>query len=286
MILVLGASGHVGSALVEELTARGARFRAAYRTAERVGKARRAGVDAVQLDYLDPGSLDAALDGVEKLFLVAPPVERLEQLERGVVEAAVRAGRPHLVKISVWGAPTAEFTFGRPHRAIEGLVRSSSLPWTFLRPNDYMQNILASAPSIAATGVHAFPEGGPVSAVHVGDVARAAAAVLTGAGHEGKAYELTGPEALTYQDRLRFLSEASGRQLAYVAPPDDDWRKAALGFGLPEYLVDALIDVQRHYRGGNAARVTRDVESLTGRAPLGYRAFAAEHAEAFRAPSG
>lgn len=283
MILVLGASGHVGAPLVRELTARGAVFRAGYRAPERVDAARRAGMDAVRVDYLDPAALDAALQGVEKVFLVAPPTPDLERLERGPVEAARRAGTVvHLVKISVWDARAGDFIFARPHKAIEELIERSGLPWTFLRPNDYMQNLLASAPLIRETGTYAYPDGGPVSTIDVRDIARAAAAVLTGSGHEGKVYELSGPEAITYEDRFRMLSEATGRRLTYISPSDEEWRAAALGYGLPEYLVDALINLQRHFRSGAGARVSPDVAELTGRPPTSYRQFAEDYAAAFR----
>lgn len=282
MILVLGASGHTGALLVEELTARGARFRAGYRAPQRIESARREGLDAVRVDYTDPASLDAALAGMEKVFLVAPPTPDLERLERAVVEAAQRAGTGHLVKVSVWDARTGDFIFARPHRVIEDLVQRSGIPWTFLRPNDFMQNLLASAPLIRSTGIHAYPDGGRVSTIHVGDIARVAAVVLTGSGHEGQAYDLSGPEALTYEDRIRILSEVTGRRLTYVAPSDEEWRQAALGHGLPEFLVDALINLQRYMRSGAGERVTPTVEEITGRPATSYRQFAEENAAAFR----
>jgi uncharacterized protein YbjT (DUF2867 family) len=282
MILVLGASGHVGGPLVESLAARGARFRAAYRSAERVDQARRAGVDAVPVDYHDAASLDRAMAGVERVFLVAPPVEDLAALERGPLDAARRAGVRHLVKLSVWGARTHDFVFGRPHRTIEELIERSGLDWTFLRPNGFMQNLLAMAPGIRQTGVHAFPEGGRVSWIDTRDIGRVAAAVLTGPGHEGRAYELTGPAALDYAEQIRIVSEAAGRPYAYVPVPDEDWRQAALGFGLPAYLVNALVDLQRLQRLGVCSPTTGTVEELTGSPPTPFRRFAEDHADAFR----
>ncbi|HEX6106518.1 MAG TPA: SDR family oxidoreductase [Gemmatimonadales bacterium] len=282
MILVLGAGGHVGTPLVEDLAARGARFRAGYRTADRAAAAERLGAETVLLDYLDADSLDRAMAGVERLFLVAPPVENLEQLERAVVEAAIRNGVPYLVKLSVWDARTGDFIFGRPHRAIEELVERSGLAWTFLRPNGFMQNLLASAPLIRQSGVHPFPEGGRVSWVDARDVGRAAAAVLTGSGHEGRAYELSGPERLGYADQIRIVSEVTGRDYAYVPLPDEEWRRAALGAGLPPYLVNALVDLQRYQRKGHTDHIADGVERLTGAQPTTFRRFVEDHVEAFR----
>ena len=281
MILVLGASGHVGAPLVEALAAGGARFRAGYR-GEKVEAARRAGVEAVPVEYLDPASLDRAMQGVERVFVAAPPVESLFELERGVVEAARRAGVRHLVKLSVWNARTDDFVFGRPHRALEELIERSGLDWTFLRPNGFMQNLLTSAPMIRQTGAFAFPAGGEVSWVDTRDVGRAAAAILTGSGHEGRAYELSGPAALGYGEQIRIVAEVTGKPYTYVAVPDDDWRRAALGLGFPPYLVNALVDLQRFQRLGHCTRTTPAVEQLTGSPPTPFRRFVLDHAEAFR----
>ncbi len=282
MILVLGAGGKVGVPLVEALRARGVRFRAGYRSPAKLEAARRSGVDAVPVEYLEPATLDAAMRGVERVFVLAPPVEHLEALERNIVDAAGRAGVSHLVKLSVWAARTADFTFGRPHRAVEELIERSGIPWTFLRPNGFMQTLLASAPSIVQSGVYAFPHGGKVSLIDTRDVAEVAAVALTGEGHEGRAYELSGPEALDDADQIRIISETVGRQYTYVPVGDDDWRRGALGFGLPQYLVDALVDLARFQRTGRGAAVTGEVERLTGSPPRPFRRFAEDYAAAFR----
>lgn len=281
MRLVLGASGHVGTPLIETLAARRVPFRAGYR-AGRVDEARRAGVDAVAVDYLDPRSLDRAMAGVEQVFLAAPPVENLFELERGVVEAAQRNGVRHLVKVSVWDVRTGDFIFGRPHRAIEELVERSGLAWTFLRPNGFMQNLLNSAAAIRQTGTFAFPEGGSVSWIDSRDIGRVAAEVLTGSGHEGRAYELTGAEALGYGDQMRIVTEVTGRPYTFTPLPDEAWRQAALGFGLPPYLVNALVDLQRYQRTEDCSRITPTVQNLTGAPPGSFRRFVEDHAEAFR----
>lgn len=282
MILVLGASGHIGVPLVEQLAARGARFRAGYRSAEQAESARGAGVDAVLLDYLDPASLDRAMAGVERVFLVVPPVEDLVRLERGVVEAARRAGVGHLVKASVWDARTENFIFGRPHRIMEEEIERSGLAWTFLQPNGFMQNLLNFAGLIRQTGVFPFPDGGRVSWIDTRDIGRVAAAILAGGGHEGRSYELSGPEALDYGDQMRIVAEVTGRPYAHVAVPDEEWRRSALGTGLPEYLVHALLDLQVVQRRGVCERTTDTVERLTGSPPTPFRRFAEDHADAFR----
>ena len=282
MILVFGASGKTGSATVDALRARGVAFRAAYRDPAKLAAARRRGVDAVAADYRDAALLDAALAGIERVFLVAPPVPDLLELERAAVAAAVRAGVRHVVKLSAWDVPRGRYLFTLPHQAVEALLVGSGMEWTFLRPNGFMQQLLASAPMIRDTGTWVFPFGGASAVIDTRDVGRVAAECLAGSGHQGQAYELSGPEPLTQEQQMATLSQALGREIRYVAPPDEEWRAGALAAGLPEWLVDRLIDLQRYFRGGEGARVTQEVERLTGSPPTSFHRFAQDYASAFR----
>lgn len=281
MILVLGASGKTGSATVDALLARRTAFRAVYRDPAKLAAARQRGVDAVAADYGAPGSLDAVLAGVERMFLVAPPVPDLAELERAAIEAAVRVGVRQVVKISAWDVPRGRYRFTLPHQEAEALLIRSGMDWTFLRPNGFMQQLLTSAPMIRDTGTWVFPFAGAVSVIDTRDVGRVAAEVLTGSGHGGQAYELSGPEALTQEQQMAILSTALGRDIRYIAPPDEEWRAGAIAAGLPEWLVDRLIDLQRYFRDGEGSRVTREVERITGSPPTPFRRFAEDYASAF-----
>src|ERR1051325_6765228 len=137
MILVLNAGGNIGKALVGELQSRGAEFAAAYGAPEQGAAAQQSGLKAVAADFARPETLDAALAGVEKVFVVAPPSPNLEELESNVVAAARKAGVRHLVKLSVWGAESEAFLFGRPHRAVEKRIEAAGIPYTFLRPTGF-----------------------------------------------------------------------------------------------------------------------------------------------------
>jgi uncharacterized protein YbjT (DUF2867 family) len=282
MILVFGASGKTGSATVDALQARGAAFRAVYRDPAKLAAARRRGVEAVSADYRDSGSLDAALAGAERVFLVAPPVPDLAEMEGAAVAAALRAGVRNVVKVSAWDVPRGRYQFTAPHQVSEARIVRSGMDWTFLRPNGFMQQLLASAAMIRDTGTWVFPLAGAVSVIDTRDVGRVAAHCLTGSGHEGQAYELSGPEGLTQDGQMAILSEAVGREIRYVAPPDEEWRAGALAAGLPEWLVDRLIDLQRYFRNGEGARVTGEVERLTGSPPTPFHRFAEDYAAAFR----
>lgn len=280
MILVTGATGNVGKELVRELSSRGVAFRAAYTSLEKAEKGRSAHVQPVIMDFGKADSLPAALAGVETLFLVSsnPPSES------AVVAAAKGAGVRRIVKLSVFDAQGEAFGFARLHRAVERKIESSGLAFTFLRPNGFFQNMAnQQAGSIKARGAFFFPAGDTrISHVDVRDIARAAAAALTEGGHEGKAYTLTGPEALTYGDIAASLTRVLGKPVSYVAISDDDFRKAMADLGAPAPLVEALVDLFTFYRSGRAATVSGDLAKVTGRAPTSFETWARDHAAAFR----
>lgn len=277
MILVTGATGKVGQEVVKELQRRKAPFKVGARSPEKV-----AGMDAVPFDFDRPETFGAALAGVDSLFLLTPPggTER----EVAVVDAAKKARVKHLVKLSVWGADGEAFVFGRGHRAVERAIEASGLPWTFLRPNGFMQNF-STAHGVEIKNQGAFALCGADAAysiIDARDIGAVAAEVLTApASHVGRAYTLSGPEALSNAAIAEKISSAAGRAVKYVAMPEADYKKTMLGFGLPEEFLDAFIDLQRYYRTGAAERTTPEVEGVLGRKPISFDRFARDHASAW-----
>jgi uncharacterized protein YbjT (DUF2867 family) len=286
MILVLNAGGNIGKEVVRELQERGAAFTAAYRSSQQVAEAQQAGLKAVAADFSRPETLDAALSGADRVFVVTPPLPNMEEMESNVVAAAQKAGVRQLVKLSVWGAESGAFLFGRLHRAVEKKIIAAGIPYTLLRPTGFMQNMLSSAPTIQAQGAFFLPAGeARVSEIDYRDIAKVASVALTEEGHLGKAYDLTGPEAMTNAERAQVLSEVLGRPIAYISPPDADWKATMLGYGMPEWQADGILDLQRYYKAGNSERVSPAVEEVTGSRPISYRRFVEEHREAFLSPS-
>ena len=277
MILVLGGTGQNGSGVVRELAAREAKVRAASRSA----RPAKDGVEFVAFDYADRESVKRALDGAEKVFVVSPD----PSLEAGVVDEAKAAGVKHLVKLSVWKADRELYTFARWHRAIEKRIEASGVPYTFLRPTGFMQNVVNYfAPTIKSDGVFYAPAGkARIPHVDVADNARAAAAVLLGGSeHLGKSYDLSGPAVITYDEVAATLSEILGKPVRYVDPGAAAYKATLLQYGTPEAYADALVDLNRSYAEGQHAEVSPWIERLTGRAPRSFREFAAENAAAFR----
>jgi uncharacterized protein YbjT (DUF2867 family) len=283
VILVGGASGNVGSALVPELRRSGHRARAAYHSPERTERARAAGEDAVTIDLSCPASLPPALEGVDAVFLLGAMGPDQTAQELNLVEASLAAGVPRLVKLSVWRCEEELTPIARLHRPVERALEASGLAVTLLRPNFYMQTFARQmGPSIRERGLFAQPSiEAPISFVDARDVARVAARVLTSEGHQGRAYDITGPEALTYAEAAGVMTSVLGRPVTYVALGDEEARSGMLRRGLPGFYADALIDVACAYRRGGAERVTASVRELTGRDPVDLTRFVTDHRDAF-----
>jgi len=283
MILVLNAGGNIGTELVRELASRGAEFTAAYRAPEDVEAAQATGLKAVEADFSRPETLEKALNGVQKLFFVSPPGQRLEEFEGNIVTAAQKAQIAHVVKMSVWGAEEEAFVFAKPHRAIEKQILATGLPYTFLRPTGFMQNMLGNAPTIKSQSAFYAPHGDArVAEIDFRDIARVAAIALTEDGHLGKAYDLTGGVAMTMAERAEVLSETLGKTVSYVMTTEADWKATMLGYGLPEWQIDGILDLNRYYKAGHSERVSSAVQDVTGDPPRTYRQFVEDYIQAFR----
>ncbi len=284
MILVIGSTGTVGSEVVRQARETGADVRALVRSREKGADAEASGVELAIGDCADPSSLDPALEGVDHLFIVmASGLDHVE-LERNAIEAAQRKGGVHVVKLSVLGAdPGSPVRFGASHGEIERILSDSGLPSTLLRPTDFMQNAFGWASTLRSGQVSSPIPEAQISSVDVRDIAAVGVVALTETGHEGKVYELTGPEALTRREQTLELGAAAGVDVEVVEVSSDQAREAMLGAGYPEYAVDGLIELDVHvYKPGHAAALADGVREATGRAPRTFEDFARDHAQAFQ----
>ncbi len=283
MILVTGATGHVGSELVRLLAEAGTPARALIHSPDKAAPIERLGLETALGDFEQPDTLDAAMAGCDHLFLLSPPSPRQPEQEQHVIDAAKRAGVAHVVKQSVPGAaPDAGVVFGRWHAQIEQYLAQSGLPHTLLRPSYFMQNFLMSAQPVAEQGVlYGMTGEGRVGYIDSRDIAAVAAQALTSPGHQGTSYTLTGPEALSAAEVAERLSAAIGRQVRYVNLPPDAFGQALAGAGLPGWLVDALVEGNTLLAAGHGATVTDEVARLTGSPPRTFERFAADHRAAF-----
>lgn len=286
MHLITGASGMMGGAVLEETRKRGRSIKAMYRDTEDAKKAP-AGVQTVIGDYANKESLRKAFEGIDSLYLVCSPIPQLVELESNAIEVCAEKRVPYVVLNSSLGAEDYAKSFPGWHRKVEEKLKSSGLKYTILRPNSFMQNILAfHAPSIRAEGAFYSSMGDArVCLIDVRDIARVVANLLESpAGHFGQTYELNGPEALTYAEIAEEISGVAGRTVKYVDIPEDAQRKAMLDQKMPEWLVTALLDLQRYYTVERKGGEVNDVlERLLERAPIRLDQFLQENQESFRA---
>jgi len=284
MLLVTGATGHVGRELVRELDARGAAFRVLVRDPARAaGLPDRA--ERVIGDLDRPATLAAAMDGVERLFLLVPGIG-IEHTEHAVA-AARAAGVRHVVYLSsyaVIGDPVP--AMGRWHRDREQLIRASGIPATFLRPGGFMTNAFDWLPTLRAGGYVLDPVGpGRAAPIDPADIAAVAAVTLTEDGHEGEQYLLTGGETFTVAEQVQILAKTTGRdiEIRAVATPAEAVR-FRYPHGAPQALADALIEGLTLMRADTVGVRTDTVRRLLGRAPRTFADWCARNAAAFPGP--
>jgi uncharacterized protein YbjT (DUF2867 family) len=282
-ILVTGADGNVGRELVRCLAARGVPFRSGHHSKRKADDSRAAGREAVVLDYGLPETCGAALSGIGRLFLVSPSSPAQPEQEGRMVEEALRAGVRHIVKLSIWRAPEEATSFARWNRQAEREVEASGISYTFLRPNSFMQSLIStSAESIRSRSLFRLPAGNArISHIDVRDIAAAAAVALTEEGHAGRAYDLSGPETLTYFQIADFLSQVLGRRIAYESVPDLAFARSLTGLGVPEWRIRAVLEQMRDAAQGQASDVLGSIQQIVGRKPISFHRFARDHREAF-----
>ena len=283
-ILITGATGNIGRELTEKLSAQNVPFRAMVRSSKSTeAVAGLKGAKVVIGDFNDSKSIADALDGVDRAFLLTNSSEQAEVQQGAFVEVAKRVGVKHIVKLSQWAADLdSPVRFLRYHAAVEQKIQEWGMGYTFLRPNLFMQGLLAFRETIAVQGKFFAAAGdAKISVVDVRDIAAVAAAALTGEGHAGQTYDLTGPEALTHWEMAEKLSKALGRQIQYVDVTPKAMMEALLNIGLPHWQTDGLIEDYAHYRRGEASTIATGVQDATRTAPHSFDDFARDYASAF-----
>jgi uncharacterized protein YbjT (DUF2867 family) len=283
-LLITGATGNTGTELARQLSAKRVRFRALVRSIENAGElAALPGIELVRGDLGDPDNLAAALKGIKRAFLLTNSSDQAEALQLGFVDAAGRAGVQHIVKLSQLAASIdSPVRFLRYHAAVEERIGASGMAYTFLRPNLFMQGLLGFSSTIAAKGMFFASIGeARVSLVDIRDIAALAAAALTEQGHEGKVYNITGPEALTHAEIAAQFSAVLRRDIRFINVSPEEMRQAVISVGFPLWQADGLIEDYAHYARGEAAAVSSDVQMVTGGAPRSFINFVRDYSPAF-----
>jgi uncharacterized protein YbjT (DUF2867 family) len=285
MILVTGATGLNGTALVRKLSAKGVPLRALVRNAAKAAEiAALPNVEIAIADMAKPETLPAALAGVDRAMLNSSADPAMVEVQSNFIAAAAKAGVRHVVKLSgIMPELDSPFRFARMHDEIEKRLEASGMAFTHLRAGEFMPSYFRQVPMILAKGALFLPmENQRIASIDIGDLAEIAELVLTNPGHEGKIYPLTGPEALTMTEVAERLSAATGKTIKYINVPPEDVRKAQLAAGVPPYIADALAELFAERRKGKESQVWPIAQTLLGRRPTSFAEFAARNAAIFR----
>jgi len=288
VILVTGATGRPGSLVVGEFARRGERVRALVHDMRKaVALESMPSVEPVEGDMLRPETLQAALDGVDRVLMISNAGPHMLETQCTFIDAAVGAGVDHIVKFSgkeaAQGFDSKRFRSTRSHDQIERYLLASGAHWTVLMPSQFMQVFFEEVPTIVADREIRLPLGQTTLApVDLQDVAQVAHAVLTTDGHDGERYALTGPEALTMSDIARAISDAIDTPITYVDVTADEKREEWLAAGYPPERADAFLQLFAERKRLGRSSVDLSTHERFAVEPTTFRVFATRHANVFR----
>jgi uncharacterized protein YbjT (DUF2867 family) len=284
-VLVIGGTGNVGGAVVKELLTRGAQIRVLARKRPEEGKLP-SGVEIAIGDLLDPVSLEQAMEGIDKLFLLNAVVA--EELTQALIAYGIarRARVKHIAYLSVF---KVEQFRDVPHfaskLAVENALREFGIPYTILRPGYYIQNDAMLRDVLTGPGIYPTPIGtAGICAVDTRDIAEAAAISLTAEGHEGQTYDLVGPRAISGPGNAAIWSGLLGKEIRYAGHDFDQWERQMREY-MPGWAAFDLRSMFQGYFDRGFASTDTEVSRLTkllGHAPRSYERFAAETARLWR----
>ncbi|GAB4000852.1 SDR family oxidoreductase [Glycomyces albus] len=270
MIVVTGATGHLGALVVEGLLEQVPADQVAVlvRNADKAASLAERGVEVRVADYSDPQTLEKAFNQDEKVLLVSgSEIGRRVAQHTAVIDAAKEAGVALLAYTSILGGPEADFELAREHQGTEAYLVDSGLPYTLLRNGWYSENYTeALGQAVAAGGIlTSAAEGARVASASRADFAAAAVAVLTGSGHENRAYELSGDDAWTFEEYAAEVSKRLGREFPVNRVPGEAHKEILVGAGVPEPIAAILVDVDDAVSRGLLERRNGDLSDLIGR---------------------
>ncbi|KUL51122.1 MULTISPECIES: SDR family oxidoreductase [unclassified Streptomyces] len=269
-IVVTGATGHLGRLVIEGLLDAGvpaSELAAVVRDKDRAAHLAERGVELRVADYNEPGTLRGVFAAGDRVLLISgSEVGRRVPQHRAVTEAAREAGVALLAYTGILGGPDADFDLAAEHKATEELILASGLPHTFLRNGWYHENYTENLAPVLAHGAVVGSAGeGRVASAARADYAAAAVAVLTGEGHEGAAYELSGDVAWSLPEYAAEVARLSGKEISYADVSPEEHVAVLTGAGVPEPLAAILVDVDAAIARGRLAGTSGDLARLIGR---------------------
>ncbi|NWG13075.1 MAG: SDR family oxidoreductase [Acidobacteria bacterium] len=287
-ILVTGGTGTIGSHVVQMLIERDVKARLLVRNPEKAAEAAEAGFEIVRGDLAERASLNRAVECIRSVLLISAPDERQRELHSNAIAAAREAKVQHVVRVSAFGADeNAPIFLARSHGESERELESSGMAYTHIRPHLFMQNFFGYIPTIHTYGCfYGCLRDARLPMVDARDIAAVCVEALTGKGHEGKTYELTGPEAFSMPDAAEVLSDACGEPIRYVDLPPDQLERGMRDAGVPDWLAHDLTWLYSNvFALGQGSEVSDAVARVTGRKPFRFAEFARDYADRFRKPA-
>ncbi len=279
-VLVTGATGNTGSLLVPALLKADVNVRVFARNEEKAKPLKDLGAEVVIGDLDDPASILPAVKDVDKIYLLTWNGETAVKQAQNVINAAKNAGVSHIIRHSMWGPDNSRII--KQGNEIEGMVKSSGLQWTILKPTFFMQNTMMAAQTISSDGVIYWDmKDGKLGMIDVRDIADAAFAVIVGKGHEGKSYILTGPETISFNDVAKVFSDVLQREVKYVNVPGEASLQAMIGMGMPEWIAKGYVELMEGFSENFANSTTKNVENLTWHPARSFKQFATDFAQVF-----
>ncbi len=276
-VLVIGATGHVGREVVRILKTGGHDVRVMTRDRNGADDLGVAPGEVVEGDLRDRASLPAAVEGIETAYYATPdPEDNIVMLEN-FLASAKPAGVRHVVRLSARSADiNSTDDLARRHGVAEQVLERSGLEWTHIQPSWFMQMMFGYAPG----GRMELPGGeGRIGWIDTRDIAELAVKVLTEPGHDGKCYSISGPEALSYGDLARIMSEATGREFVYVDMAPEAYRERQIALGNEAWSVDLRLQLYVNIRAGRYGGLSDGFEKAMGRPATAFAEFAKDCAE-------
>jgi uncharacterized protein YbjT (DUF2867 family) len=278
-ILVTGATGTIGTFVCQYLKESHADFVAMVRNGEKAKRLNEKGINTIIGDFEEPASLERLPNDIGKIFLLSATSPKSPELQGNLVIIAKERGINQIVKVSARGSGIdANFNIGRFHGQTEKQIHDLGIPFTFLHPHSFMQNLLFEAQTIKEQDtIYSSMGDGKIAMIDARDIAMVAVKALTESGHEGKTYKLTGPEPVSYHDIVHELSAIVGRIIRYVSLTPEIHLQEMLKAGMPEWLADDLVSLNQVYAANEAMEVSPDVEQVTGKKPLSIKRFLSDY---------
>ena len=283
MILITGGTGTSGVPILRELASTGKPFRVLVRDPAKINALRLPNVEVAVGDLSNPASIRAALHDVDRALLNSGSDPKQAELQGNFITAAKAAGVKHLVKFSAMGAnPASTARFLRIHGQAEEQIRASGMAFTFLRPTFFFQNLLGLAAMAKQGYIYQPAADGRSAFVDVRDIATVAVKVLTERGHEGKAYDLTGPKAIGYHDIAAAFTELLRKEVQYVDVPSAHAKQGLMEAGYSNWAADWVNELLAQMRAGAFLRVSNVVSDVAGRDSISLQQFVSDYADIFR----